>query len=299
MPPPTPARPGARRAVYHLACRSRRLGRQRPRSPAASSLYQRNASLLLHPASNMKLVTLAAAAERLGMGLPVRDDDPFDDGRVEPDGTLRGDLVVIGGGDPTIGRRFDGGRRWRTWPITVAARRPARRRPRHRRRIGIRWHLVRRRLAMGRPAIQLCRAGQRAHLQREHRRVRRRARAVSRRARADDADGRRGGSSRSSTEITTVASATARRLSIARTPDDPRMTIRGEVPLGYCALQAVLGRPRSAGLLRARVSPGARGSRHCGDWRCAIVGDRPARRSSTTSAGCRSGISRLRCARWR
>ncbi len=33
--------------------------------------------------------------------------------------------------------------------------------------------------------------------------------------------------------ITTVASGTARRLSIDRTPDDPRVTIRGEVPLGY------------------------------------------------------------------
>ena len=100
-----------------------------PRRPIASSgasafawlgeapLYQRNANLLLHPASNMKLVTLAAAAERLGWDFrfptTIRSTTP-----VEPDGTLRGDLVVIGGGDPTIGRpargRGDAGAGWRT-----------------------------------------------------------------------------------------------------------------------------------------------------------------------------------------
>ena len=36
------------------------------RVPGEAPLYQRNAHLLLHPASNMKLVTLAAAVERLG-----------------------------------------------------------------------------------------------------------------------------------------------------------------------------------------------------------------------------------------
>ena len=34
-------------------------------------------------------------------------------------------------------------------------------------------------------------------------------------------------------QITTVASGTARRLSMTRTPDDPRVTVRGEIPLGY------------------------------------------------------------------
>ena len=77
------------------------------RVPGGEPLYQRNANVLLHPASNMKLVTLAAAAERLGWDFrfptTIRSTTP-----VEPDGTLRGDLVVIGGGDPTIGRRHDG-----------------------------------------------------------------------------------------------------------------------------------------------------------------------------------------------
>ena len=77
------------------------------RVPGGEALYQRNAGLLLHPASNMKLLTLAASAERLGWAFrfqtAIRSTTP-----VESDGTIRGDLVVVGGGDPTIGRRHDG-----------------------------------------------------------------------------------------------------------------------------------------------------------------------------------------------
>ena len=42
------------------------------------------------------------------MGLPVRDDDPVDDSHRQPTARFAGDLVVIGGGDPTISRRHDG-----------------------------------------------------------------------------------------------------------------------------------------------------------------------------------------------
>ena len=77
------------------------------RVPGGGSLYQRNANLLLHPASNMKLVTLATAAERLGwdfrFATTIRSTGPIDG-----DGTITGDLVVVGGGDPTISRRHDG-----------------------------------------------------------------------------------------------------------------------------------------------------------------------------------------------
>lgn len=70
-------------------------------------IYQREPARLLHPASNMKILTLAAAAERLGW------DFRFETvvratAAVDPAGTLRGDLVVVGGGDPTISRRHDG-----------------------------------------------------------------------------------------------------------------------------------------------------------------------------------------------
>ena len=77
------------------------------RVPGAATLYQRNAHLMLHPASNMKLLTLAAAAERLGWDFRFQTTIRSTTG-VAPDGTLAGDLVVIGGGDPTIGRRHDG-----------------------------------------------------------------------------------------------------------------------------------------------------------------------------------------------
>ena len=64
-------------------------------------LYARNPDVLLTPASTMKLVTLAAAAERLGW------DDRFETTLLAAapirGGTLQGDLVVRGTGDPTIG----------------------------------------------------------------------------------------------------------------------------------------------------------------------------------------------------
>jgi D-alanyl-D-alanine carboxypeptidase/D-alanyl-D-alanine-endopeptidase (penicillin-binding protein 4) len=63
-------------------------------------LYERAPRTLVMPASNMKIVTMAAAAETLGW------DHRFEtklvaEGEVR-DGTLHGDLRVIGGGDPSI-----------------------------------------------------------------------------------------------------------------------------------------------------------------------------------------------------
>jgi D-alanyl-D-alanine carboxypeptidase/D-alanyl-D-alanine-endopeptidase (penicillin-binding protein 4) len=63
-------------------------------------IYSRNAGVRVMPASTMKLVTAAVAAEKLGW------DYTFET-RLETtgpvvDGVLRGDLVVVGTGDPTI-----------------------------------------------------------------------------------------------------------------------------------------------------------------------------------------------------
>ena len=60
----------------------------------------------MQPASNMKLYTVAAALDRLGpdyrfvtsVYLPVRPDRT---------GSVRGDLVVYGRGDPTYATRFN------------------------------------------------------------------------------------------------------------------------------------------------------------------------------------------------
>ncbi|MGE5361818.1 MAG: D-alanyl-D-alanine carboxypeptidase/D-alanyl-D-alanine-endopeptidase [Bacteroidales bacterium] len=66
-------------------------------------LYACNETKLLMPASNMKIVTLAVAAERLGW------DHTFETkvvakGQVDA-GVLHGDLVIVGSGDPTINGR--------------------------------------------------------------------------------------------------------------------------------------------------------------------------------------------------
>ena len=63
-------------------------------------LYDVNAHKLFIPASNMKVVTLAAAAERLGWShrytTSLRTTGRVDGGR------LAGDLIVVGSGDPSV-----------------------------------------------------------------------------------------------------------------------------------------------------------------------------------------------------
>ena len=63
-----------------------------------------NADQLFVPASNTKLLTVAAAADRLGWDFTfdttIRATTPLD-----ADGTIRGDIVVRGSGDPTPGDR--------------------------------------------------------------------------------------------------------------------------------------------------------------------------------------------------
>jgi serine-type D-Ala-D-Ala carboxypeptidase/endopeptidase (penicillin-binding protein 4) len=70
---------------------------------SGETLFSRNATKLLMPASNMKIVTLAAAAERLGWDFTYEtqlvSSSPI------ANGALEGDLLVVGSGDPTIGSR--------------------------------------------------------------------------------------------------------------------------------------------------------------------------------------------------
>jgi D-alanyl-D-alanine carboxypeptidase/D-alanyl-D-alanine-endopeptidase (penicillin-binding protein 4) len=70
------------------------------------TLYARNAGRMFVPASNMKLVTAAAALETLGPEYRYRTRVAAT-GPVR-NGELRGDLLVIGGGDPSISDRFHG-----------------------------------------------------------------------------------------------------------------------------------------------------------------------------------------------
>jgi D-alanyl-D-alanine carboxypeptidase/D-alanyl-D-alanine-endopeptidase (penicillin-binding protein 4) len=66
-------------------------------------LYARNADKLMMPASNMKIVTLATAATTLGWD--HRFTTTLETAAPIGNGTLDGDLIVRGGGDPTINAR--------------------------------------------------------------------------------------------------------------------------------------------------------------------------------------------------
>lgn len=82
-------------------------------------LASRNEDRLVLPASNMKIVTLAAAATRLGWDYRFRTlvhATGSRDGHV-----LHGDLVVIGGADPTIGRGDDPLATFRDWAKQLRA----------------------------------------------------------------------------------------------------------------------------------------------------------------------------------
>lgn len=85
------------------------------------TLYARNAGRMFVPASNMKLVTAASALDALGP--EYRYVTRFAARGEVRDGVLRGDLVVIGGGDPTISDRFhaDVGAVLRGWADSLRA----------------------------------------------------------------------------------------------------------------------------------------------------------------------------------
>lgn len=68
-------------------------------------LYSYHADEVLIPASNVKLATTAAALYHLGEGYEFRTRVGAT-GPIGPGGVVRGDLVVVGGGDPNISRRF-------------------------------------------------------------------------------------------------------------------------------------------------------------------------------------------------
>jgi len=65
------------------------------------TLYALNARKLLLPASTMKILTLAAAAEKLGWDYRY-DTTVLAAGSIGAGGTLEGDLVVVGSGDPSL-----------------------------------------------------------------------------------------------------------------------------------------------------------------------------------------------------
>jgi D-alanyl-D-alanine carboxypeptidase/D-alanyl-D-alanine-endopeptidase (penicillin-binding protein 4) len=69
------------------------------------TLYSVNPDLLLSPASNMKLFTAALALDQFGPDHQF-STDILRDGVVTADGTLEGNLVMRGDGDPALSSRF-------------------------------------------------------------------------------------------------------------------------------------------------------------------------------------------------
>jgi D-alanyl-D-alanine carboxypeptidase/D-alanyl-D-alanine-endopeptidase (penicillin-binding protein 4) len=72
------------------------------------TLFEHNSHVLFSPASNSKLYTVALGLDRLGPDYRIRTS-LYAETRPTRGGTLRGDLVVYGRGDPTFNARLHGG----------------------------------------------------------------------------------------------------------------------------------------------------------------------------------------------
>ncbi len=72
---------------------------------SGETIFERNEDSSFIPASNTKLYTGAAAMEILGKDYRFKTRLAYR-GEISPDGTLNGDLYIIGGGDPTLGSKY-------------------------------------------------------------------------------------------------------------------------------------------------------------------------------------------------
>ncbi len=87
--------PAFANAVFGVEVRSLRSG---------EVLFAQNAGTLLMPASNMKVITAAVGAERLGWAHTF-ETRLVSAASVDAAGVLQGDLVIVGAGDPSLGGR--------------------------------------------------------------------------------------------------------------------------------------------------------------------------------------------------
>ena len=67
-------------------------------------LYEKNAASYFVPASNMKLLTTALALDKLGVNYRFRTTLETD-GVLAPSGSLTGNLILVGRGDPNLSNR--------------------------------------------------------------------------------------------------------------------------------------------------------------------------------------------------
>ncbi|HEV7889814.1 MAG TPA: D-alanyl-D-alanine carboxypeptidase/D-alanyl-D-alanine-endopeptidase [Pyrinomonadaceae bacterium] len=116
-PTPTPTPSAAPRTLEELRARVREIV-SRPEFAASNLaikvasldtgrvLLEENAGKWMQPASNMKLYTVAAALDRLGPDYHFITS-VYAPARADASGTIRGDLVVYGRGDPSYATRFN------------------------------------------------------------------------------------------------------------------------------------------------------------------------------------------------
>ena len=72
------------------------------------TLFEENAAKLLHPASNMKIYTVSAALDRLSPDFRFKTS-VYALAPPDPAGTVRGDLIIYGRGDPSFAASFNNG----------------------------------------------------------------------------------------------------------------------------------------------------------------------------------------------
>jgi D-alanyl-D-alanine carboxypeptidase/D-alanyl-D-alanine-endopeptidase (penicillin-binding protein 4) len=72
------------------------------------TIFEQNPQKLFSPASNSKLYTVALALDRLGADYRIKTS-LYAKAKPNPAGTLKGDLIVFGRGDPTINARLHEG----------------------------------------------------------------------------------------------------------------------------------------------------------------------------------------------
>ncbi len=110
---------GALRSVEDLRARIAEVLRRSEIAPAQLAVkvasldtwrivYEENAGKLLMPASNMKIYTVAAALDRLTPNYRFTTS-VYANARPDPAGTLRGDLIIYGRGDPSFAASFNNG----------------------------------------------------------------------------------------------------------------------------------------------------------------------------------------------
>jgi D-alanyl-D-alanine carboxypeptidase/D-alanyl-D-alanine-endopeptidase (penicillin-binding protein 4) len=72
------------------------------------TIFEHNPEKYFNPASNAKLYTAALALERLGADYRIKTS-LYSSARPDASGTLKGDLIIYGRGDPTMAARLNGG----------------------------------------------------------------------------------------------------------------------------------------------------------------------------------------------